>query len=80
MRAIQRLLHKAKQYNKEGRGRSMGLICRNYNGGGDWLCKITKMIKGEAFFDEQLFPTKDAAIEYGDKQLHDGEAMIIMDI
>jgi len=80
MRTIQRLLNKAKRYNKDGRGQSMGIVCRNYDGGGDWLCKITKMIKGEAVFDEQLFPTKDAAIEYGGENLRDGETLIIMDI
>ena len=80
MRTIERLMSKAKQYRKEGAGRSMGLVFRNYDSRGAWECRITKMNKGATVYDEQYFPTKEAAIEYGGEHLHEGETLLIMDI
>lgn len=80
MRAIERLLHKARRYKAEGTGRSMGFICRNYDGGGDWLCRITKIIKGVTGYDERKFPTQDDAIQWAETQLRDNETILIDNI
>lgn len=81
MRSIEKLFQRAKTYRKET-GQRVGFVCRNYekDKGGDWLCRITMMIKGQTVYDEQYFPTKEAATEYGGEHLGEEETLLIMDI
>lgn len=83
MRAITRLYKKAKEYKKQGDGRKMAFVCRNYIPalGGKWECLIDTIRTGRPpEREEAYFDTQEEATLYAESKTTESDWIIIDNI
>lgn len=78
MRSIERLLEKARQFHKDGKGQGLCLVYPT--GGGQWEAATTIQRHGKYETETATFDRRDKAILWGRSKIGDNGQMMIDDI